>query len=927
MKLRARQEEFVEKCVAALRGRGNTLGVAPTGSGKTVMLSAVDRAVRSDDRKMRTVILQHRDELVNQNRRTYEAINPGVSTSAYNAKHKDWSGSTVFAMVQTLARPEHLERMPPIDALVIDEAHHSAAASYHRLIDTARLRNPDMLLFGVTATPNRGDKRALRHLFDNVADQITLKELIEAGHLVRPRTFLLDLPGVGDELKRVKKIGDEFDMDAVAAILDKEPLNNEIVRHWREHAGDRPTVVFCATVAHAQHVCAAFVESGVRAGVVSGDMPSAERQAVLAAYDRGELQLLCNVAVLTEGWDCLDYETEILTPNGWMRRDQIAVGDLVMAYDTNTGAIVPTRADDVGDRPARPRENMVRWSSQHLDIRVTEKHRMFASFGPRRCNSATQFVEAGKIADAGRIYTLPLAAVSWGQFPGIDFTDDEIRLAAWSFTDSYIDKRNRILLYQMKADGIAHIRALLTRLQIKFSEAARDNPANTYESKTPCVTFELRDVSPSLLKYCRNGGLHMVKRHARLPEAWKDVTREQLLVFWTELLKGDGHAQGKKSGWLWTPCKGFADDLMALAIMRGLSASVAAEKTPAGKDFYRVSMRDANRITSDPRDPRATRIKASPAETNERVWCVTNRFGTLIARRNGKAVVLGNCQPISCVVLLRPSSFKSTMIQMIGRGLRKVDPERYPGVRKDDCVVLDFGASIRLHGGIEQEIALAGEGLKICPPGDAGGCGASVPVQCRDCPLCGFEFPPIGEAPTKVCPECGQENHTAVRLCIGCGYEFEREEREAISEFVLTEVDLFADSPYRWTEMFQGLALVATAFEASAFVVAYAGRWWAFGRDGSGDTRSLGDSDQRVTVLASADDFLREHGSKAANKTKGWLYAPPTEKQLGMLRLPPEAALQMTRYEAACMIEWRKRERVIRTRLEHAIAAGQRRAA
>jgi DNA repair protein RadD len=91
------------------------------------------------------------------------------------------------------------------------------------------------------------------------------------------------------------------------------------------------------------------------------------------------------------------------------------------------------------------------------------------------------------------------------------------------------------------------------------------------------------------------------------------------------------------------------------------------------------------------------------------------RRETLAAYDRGEIQVITNvavltegwdCQPTSCVILLRPSSFKSTMIQMIGRGLRKVEPERYPGVIKDDCIVLDFGTSILTHGSIEQDVDL-----------------------------------------------------------------------------------------------------------------------------------------------------------------------------------------------------------------------------
>jgi DNA repair protein RadD len=93
-------------------------------------------------------------------------------------------------------------------------------------------------------------------------------------------------------------------------------------------------------------------------------------------------------------------------------------------------------------------------------------------------------------------------------------------------------------------------------------------------------------------------------------------------------------------------------------------------------------------------------------------------------------------QPTSCVILLRPSSYKSTMIQMIGRGLRKVEPSRYPGVVKDDCVVMDFGTSILTHGSIEQDVDLEGAGTKSCPE-----CEALVPAQMRECAICGYEWP------------------------------------------------------------------------------------------------------------------------------------------------------------------------------------------
>ena len=92
--------------------------------------------------------------------------------------------------------------MPALDLLVIDEAHHAVADSYRRIIDRALQRNPMVRIFGVTATPNRGDQQGpARGLLDNVADQIRIGELIASGHLVQPRTFVIDV-GVQDELQQ-----------------------------------------------------------------------------------------------------------------------------------------------------------------------------------------------------------------------------------------------------------------------------------------------------------------------------------------------------------------------------------------------------------------------------------------------------------------------------------------------------------------------------------------------------------------------------------------------------------------------------------------------------------------------------------------------------------------------------------------------------
>lgn len=310
MQLRPRQSQFVDRFTGALVLHGNTLGVAPTGAGKTVMLSAVASDKNGWDGPI--TILQHRDELVAQNRKTLFAYNKSMPSDMFAADRKRWTrDGCTFAMAQTLARKENLETMPPMGLLLIDEAHHVASDSYLRIIDHGLKINPNMKIGGVTATPNRGDKRALKGVFSNCSDQITIKELIETGFLVRPRTFVIDI-GTQDQLRNVRRTAQDFDMSEVERIMDHQVLNDRVVEEWKKAAHDRLTVVFCSTVQHAEHVKEAFASAGVSVAIITGDMPDGQRRETLAAFDRGEIQVIINVAVLTEGWDCQPVSCVIL---------------------------------------------------------------------------------------------------------------------------------------------------------------------------------------------------------------------------------------------------------------------------------------------------------------------------------------------------------------------------------------------------------------------------------------------------------------------------------------------------------------------------------------------------------------------------------------------------------------------------------------
>ena len=304
MLLRERQKEFVDKSVAALMEHSNTLSVAPTGGGKSICLSAVIGELNKHTANFKACVLGHRDELTYQNAAKFSLVNPHISTGLYNASAKSWDGQVTFAMVQTLARENNLQTMPFTDLVVIDEAHHVTAKTYKDILDHAKKINPKVKIFGVTATPSRGDKSSLGKVFNNCGDQIKIGELIASGHLVRPRTFIVDLGNTQEKLQalRVNASGDYSEQE-VANILDTIPLNSEVVKHWREKAGDRKTVVFCSSVEHAKNVTNAFTLEGIPTVLVTGECSSEQRERVLKAIVTGEAQVIVNVSILTEGWD------------------------------------------------------------------------------------------------------------------------------------------------------------------------------------------------------------------------------------------------------------------------------------------------------------------------------------------------------------------------------------------------------------------------------------------------------------------------------------------------------------------------------------------------------------------------------------------------------------------------------------------------
>ena len=123
--------------------------------------------------------MAHRDELTRQNSVTFRKVCPDFPISFFDSKEKSWRGRVTFSMVQTLAREANLKTIPRINLLVYDEAHHAASNSYRKLTAKVRDLNPEVKILGVTATPDRSDSKGLKDTFTNIADIVSINEMVK----------------------------------------------------------------------------------------------------------------------------------------------------------------------------------------------------------------------------------------------------------------------------------------------------------------------------------------------------------------------------------------------------------------------------------------------------------------------------------------------------------------------------------------------------------------------------------------------------------------------------------------------------------------------------------------------------------------------------------------------------------------------------
>ncbi len=305
IQLRPYQVECIEAVKRDWQTYSDVLLTVATGGGKTAIFLALIVEMLSNAPKSRALIISHRQELVFQPIERLCQFWPewGDRAGAVMAEHDECNLQIVSATVQTLASARRLQRLlayGPIDYLVVDETHHSCAASYRTVLDTLRDINPDLRHLGVTATPMRADGHGLVEVYQHESAHYGIRELVRSGYLVPPRWLAIQ---TGISLKGVTTHDGDFTAKRLADVYETSNCFDLVVESHRRYADGRQCLAFTASVDGAYDLAETFRGAGITAAAADATTDRDERRRLLRDFSAGRVQVLCNMGLFTEGLD------------------------------------------------------------------------------------------------------------------------------------------------------------------------------------------------------------------------------------------------------------------------------------------------------------------------------------------------------------------------------------------------------------------------------------------------------------------------------------------------------------------------------------------------------------------------------------------------------------------------------------------------
>lgn len=282
IELRPYQADTLRKVAQAFaQGYKRHCVASACGSGKTVMFVWMAETIQA---KGRTVwFLVHRKELLDQTIATFDRF--GIQRRTIH-----------IGMVGTVAN--HPDCWPAPHTIIFDECHFSAAKTWQKIIDAF----PKAYIIGLTATPCRLDGKPLNSIYDTLINGPQAAELIQSDYLAPYRYYA---PAVAD-LSALKRKGSDFDGEQASDILTQRAVFGDVIGHYHSLAPDKKAICYCASIRHSKAMAAEFRAAGVNAVHFDGDTPKTERTKIIEDFRAGAVQILCNVDLISVGFDCPD---------------------------------------------------------------------------------------------------------------------------------------------------------------------------------------------------------------------------------------------------------------------------------------------------------------------------------------------------------------------------------------------------------------------------------------------------------------------------------------------------------------------------------------------------------------------------------------------------------------------------------------------
>lgn len=709
-------------------GYRNVMAVSPTGSGKAFTLCTLAQELAYTHR-METTIKVHRKELVSQlcmslaklgvyhnviaQKNTVLDIIEQERREFGTSFYQPNSPITVVSVDTLLSRKEKYKEWGDRQKVwILDEAAHQLKDNKWGKVTEMM---PNALGVGFTATPQRLDKKGLgRHafgLFDVMVQGPTVRHLIDRGYLSKYKV-VVPPSQYREFLKDDDSDSKDYTHEAREYASIHSGITGDVVDNYIKFINGKQAIVFADSIKAGMLMEANFAEKGIAAKLLTGSTPDKERLKGVNDYRDGKVKVLINVDLFDEGFDvpgtyavimarptkslskflqmCLDTDTEVLTKRGWLKHNEITKSDIVAGFNTSDSGVEWCEIKELFERP-RENEDMFNYSNSHLDFRITSEHDLIVKGNSDTCiNWVKETVD--KTYQRKSMFKLPVSGFE--NVKDYNIKDTELELLGWFMSDGTISKKSG--QYQMTiSQSVSHmlyikeIRNILNKLKIPFSEhrVIRKDSMQGYP--------DLIQISVGLLKPKRTFKRWKGKKDLShilnwfdksLPEIYNSLSRRQVKILMSTWFKGDGYKlahvdyEPKTMSITMGGDVNTANKLQALLVTRGFRCNLHVEKRIEGLDNYIIRIKDTTYTTvagssvkdgviSGKKTYKRARINKETSNITENVWCLSNRLGTIITRRNGKVVIMGNC----------------------GRSLRVA-------LGKDFAVLIDHVGNIKYHG-------------------------------------------------------------------------------------------------------------------------------------------------------------------------------------------------------------------------------------